>query len=90
MAAWRGLALATAAGLTLTGCSDDGSLPIYIGGDRVATIGGPRGAASAPNARATAEPDDGGLTLGNIFASAGMPVYVGGRRVNCPDDQPDC
>ncbi len=90
--AWRGTGLAMAAGLMLGGCADDGSLPIYIGGDRVATIGGSGGAASAATTggTATAEPRGGGLTLGNIFASEGMPVYVGGRRINCPDDQPDC
>ena len=89
MAAWRGLGLTITAGLVLAGCSDDGGLPIYIGGDRVATVGGAGGAASAPAAGATTQPAGGGLTLGDIFSDA-TPVYVGGRRINCPDDQPDC
>ena len=89
--AWRGTGLVMAAGLLLGGCADDGSLPIYVGGERLATIGGSGGAASAPTAgaTATAEPRGGGLTLGDIFSDT-TPVYIGGRRINCPDDQPDC
>lgn len=38
MAAWRGPGLTIVAGLALAGCADDDSLPIYIGGDRVALV----------------------------------------------------
>lgn len=87
----RGLGLAMVAALLLAGCTDEGSVPIYVGDNLLTTFGGPAGA-SAPTAvgAATAEPRSAGLTLGGIFASEGTPVYIGGRRINCPEDQPDC
>ena len=84
-----GAGLALTAGLLLSACSDEGGVPIYLGGEVLTTVGGPAPAA-VTEGTVNAAPRRGGFGLGSIFASEGTPVYVGGRRINCPEGQPDC